>query len=305
VVNGREITEAELLEKVRGELLKVEVQLYEVKRQGLEELISQSLIEQAAKARNLSPEQLLQQEVSAKVAEVTPKEVEDFYNTNRARLRKPLEEMREQILPYLQQTRLNETKQAYIKSLRGQAQVNVYVKPPVVEVSAAEAPLKGPQDAPITIVEFSDFQCPFCKRVLPILTQVLEQYAGKVRLAFRDFPLASIHPFAQKAAEAAHCAADQGKYWEYHDLLFEKQESLPTANFIEYAQSLGLTPEPFKACLESGRYAQKVERNQADGLKAGISGTPAFFINGRPLSGAQPLEAFKAVIDEELGRLGL
>lgn len=305
VVNGREITEAELLDQVRGELQKVENQLYEAKRQGVEDLISQHLLDQAAKARNLSAEQLLQAEVVAKVGEVTAKEVEDFYNANRARMRRPLEEMRGQIQQYLQQNKLNDARRAYLKDLRAQAQVKVYLKPPVIEVSAAEAPVKGPADAPITIVEFSDFQCPFCKRVLPVLTQVLEQYPGKIKLAFRDFPLSNIHPNAQKAAEAAHCAGDQGKYWEYHDLLFDKQESLPSADFAEYAQGLGLNREAFKSCLESAKYQTKVERNHADGLKAGISGTPAFFINGRPLNGAQPLETFKAVIDEELGRLGM
>jgi protein-disulfide isomerase len=154
-------------------------------------------------------------------------------------------------------------------------------------------------------VEFSDFQCSYCKRVLNVLDQVLERYPSQVRLAFRDFPILSIHPQAQKAAEAAHCAAEQGKFWEYHDLLFEKQEAIPKANFAEQAKALGLEVAAFQACLDSRKYKEKVERNHADGVKAGVSGTPAFFINGRPLSGAQPLEAFKAVIDEELERLGL
>lgn len=303
-VNGQPITEAELLDRVRGELLKLESQVYEVKRQGLEDLISQYLLEEAAKARNLTPDDLLQAEVEAKVGEVTPKEMEDFYNANRARIRKPLEEVREQVVQYLQQNKLNDARRAYFGKLRERAQVKVYLKPPLIEVSAGDAPLKGSPDAPITIIEFSDFQCPFCKRVLPVLTQLLEQYAGKVKLAFRDFPLANIHPQAQKAAEAAHCAGEQGKYWEYHDLLFERQETLPTANLVEYAQGLGLNSQVFQTCLESSKYKAKVERNHADGMKAGITGTPAFFINGRPISGAQPLETFKAIIDEELGRQG-
>ena len=303
-VNGQEITEAELLDRVRGELLKLESQVYEVKRQGVEDLISQYLLEEAAKARNLTPDDLLHAEVEAKVGEVTPKEAEDFYNANRARIRKPLEEVREQVVQYLRQNKLSDARRAYLGKLREQAQVKVYLKPPLIEVSVADAPLKGSPDAPITIIEFSDFQCPFCKRVLPVLTQLLEQYAGKVKLAFRDFPLANIHPQAQKAAEAAHCAGEQGKYWEYHDLLFERQETLPTANLVEYAQGLGLNSQVFRTCLESSKYKAKVERNHADGIKAGITGTPAFFINGRPISGAQPLETFKAIIDEELGRQG-
>jgi protein-disulfide isomerase len=304
VVNGKEITEQELLDRVRGEVLKLEAQMYEVRRNGAEELISEYLLEQAAKARGLTGDQLLQQEVDSKVGEVTAKEVEDFYAANQARIRKSLHEVRPQILNYLQQNKLTEARRTYLKGLRDKAQVKLYLTPPIVEVSVEGAPFKGPQSAPITIVEFSDFQCSYCKRVLDVLNQVLERYPDKVKLAFRDFPIVSIHPHAQKAAEAAHCAAEQGKFWEYHDLLFEKQDAIPTTNFVEQAKALGLEVTTFQACIDSQKYQEKIERNYADGVKAGVSGTPAFFINGRLLSGAQPLEAFKTVIDEELERLG-
>jgi protein-disulfide isomerase len=304
VVDGKEITEQELGERVRGELIKIETQLYEVRRNGVDELISEYLVERAARARGLTSDQLLQQEVDAKVGEVTAKEVEAFYQANQARIRKPLDEVRGQIQSYLQQAKLNEARRAYIKALREKAQVKVYLTPPIVQVTTEGAPFKGPQDAPITIVEFSDFQCAYCKRVLPVLYQVMEQYPGKVKLVFRDFPILSIHPHAQKAAEAAHCAAEQGKFWEYHDLLFEKQDAIPTMDYAEHARTLGLEPAAFQACLDAKRYQGTVERNYADGVKAGVSGTPAFFINGRPLTGAQPLEAFKTVIDDELERLG-
>jgi protein-disulfide isomerase len=304
IVNGKEITEPELLDRVRGEVLKFEAQMYEVRRNGVEELISEYLLEQAAKGRGLTGEQLLQQEVDSKVGEVTAKEIEDFYAANQARIRKPLNEVRPQLLNYLQQNKLTGARRTYLKGLRDQAQVKMYLTPPIVQVSAEGAPFKGPQSAPITIVEFSDFQCSYCKRVLDVLNQVLERYPDKVKLAFRDFPILNIHPHAQKAAEAAHCAAEQGKFWEYHDLLFEKQDDIPTTNFAEHAKALGLEITGFQACLNSQKYKEKVERNYADGVKAGVSGTPAFFINGRLVSGAQPLEAFKAVIDEELERLG-
>lgn len=305
VVNGKEITEQELLDRVRGELLKLEAQMYDVRRNGVDELVSDYLIEQAAKARGLSSDQLMAQEVDAKIGEVTSKEVEEFYATNKARIRKPLDEVRPQVTHYLLQSKLTEARRAYVKGLRANAQVKVLLKPPVIAVSAEGAPFKGPPNAPITIVEFSDFQCSYCKRVLAVLNQVMERYPDQVKLAFRDFPINNIHPHAQKAAEAAHCAAEQGKFWEYHDLLFEKQEAIPNANHVEYAKALGLEVTSFQACLESRKYQEKVERNYADGMKAGVSGTPAFFINGRLLSGAQPLEAFKTVIDEELDRLGL
>ena len=305
VVNGTEITEQQLLDRVRGEMFKLEAQMYEVRRNGTEELISDYLLEQAAQARGLTKDQLLQQDVEAKVGEVTDKEVEHFYAANQGRIRKPLDEVRPQILNYLQQNKLSEARRVYFKGLRDKAQVKVYLTPPVVDVSAEDAPFKGPVNAPITIVEFSDFQCSYCKRVVHILDQVLERYPDKVKLAFRDFPIANIHPHAEKAAEAAHCAAEQGKFWEFHDLLFEKQDTIPTTNFAEQANTLGLDAASFQTCLDSRKYQAKVEGNYAAGVKAGVSGTPAFFINGRLLSGAQPLEAFKAVIDEELERLGL
>jgi protein-disulfide isomerase len=304
VVNGKEITEQELIDRVRGELLKFEAQIYEVRRNGVDELISEYLLEQAAKARGLTGDELLQQEVDSKVGEVTAKEVEDFYAANQARIRKPLHDVRPQLLNYLRQNKLTEARRTYLKGLRDTAQVKMYLTPPMVEVSAEGAPFKGPQSAPITIVEFSDFQCSYCKRVLNVLNQVLERYPDQVKLAFRDFPILNIHPHAQKAAEAAHCAAEQGKFWEYHDLLFEKQDEIPTIDFAEPAKALGLELVSFQACLDSQKYKEKVERNYADGVKAGVSGTPAFFINGRLVSGAQPFEAFKAVVDEELDRLG-
>jgi len=305
IVNGKEITEQELLDRVRGEVLKLEAQLYEVRRNGTEELISEYLLGQAAQARGLAGNQLLQQEVDSKVSEVTDKEIDDFYAANQARIRKPLDEVRPQILNYLQQTKLTEARRIYLKGLRDKAQVKVYLTPPIVEVSAEDAPIKGPANAPITIVEFSDFQCAYCKRVVTVLDQVLEHYPDRVKLAFRDFPIVNIHPQAQNAAEAAHCAAEQGKFWEFHDLLFAKQDAIPTTNFADHAKALGLEVTAFQACLDARKYQENVERNYAAGVKAGVSGTPAFFINGRLLSGAQPLEAFKAVIDEELDRLGL
>lgn len=305
VVDGKEITEQELLERVRGEVLKLEAQMYDVRRNGVDELISEYLVEQVAKARGLSVDQLMQQEVDSKVGEVTAKEVEEFYAANQARIRKPLHEIQPQVINYLQQSKLTEARRAYLKGLREKAQVKVFLTPPIVQVSAEGAPFKGPPNAPITIVEFSDFQCSYCKRVLAVLDQVLERYPNQVKLAFRDFPIQNIHPHAQKAAEAAHCAAEQGKFWEYHDLLFEKQDVLPNADHGEHAKALGLETAAFQECIDSRKYKEKVERNYADGVKAGVSGTPAFFINGRLLSGAQPLEAFKAVIDEELDRLGL
>jgi len=175
-----------------------------------------------------------------------------------------------------------------------------------VDVSAAGNPQLGKDDAPVTVIEFSDFQCPFCQRFRQeTFDQIKTNYidTGKVKFVYRDFPLSSIHPFAQKAAEAAECANDEGKFWEYHDLLFEKQQEWASADeskFKDYAKDINLDPGKFDKCLDDDKYADEVKKDFQDGAQAGVQGTPSFFINGKQLSGAQPYPAFQAAIDAEL-----
>lgn len=172
---------------------------------------------------------------------------------------------------------------------------------PRVQVSAADAPSKGPANAPVTIIEFSDFQCPFCSRGKATMDQVVSTYGDKVRLVFRNFPL-SFHQNAEKAAEAAQCANEQGKFWEYHDILFANQGALAVENLKQYAVDLKLDTAKFNSCLDSGKYAAKIQTDISDGQAAGVRGTPAFYINGRSISGAQPFENFQKVIEEELAK---
>jgi len=175
----------------------------------------------------------------------------------------------------------------------------------VIESIADDDPVRGDSNAKVTIVEFSDFQCPFCAKAYPTVKQTLETYSGKVRLVYRDFPLSSTHPLAQKAAEASECAEEQGKFWEYHDKLFESQAEWAgkgAEQFKKYAQDLGLDAEKFNACLDSDKYREEVLKDLGDGQKLGVTGTPTFFINGKMLVGAQPFEAFKQIIEEELSK---
>ena len=176
-------------------------------------------------------------------------------------------------------------------------------EPPVQKVDVGNAPVKGPKSAPITIVAFSDFECPFCSRVLPTLKQIEEQYGNKVKVAFKNQPL-PFHANAKPAAAAALAAHEQGKFWEMHDKLFANQRALDRASLEKYAQELGLNVAKFKAALDSGKFNEQIDADAAEGQRLGASGTPTFFINGRTLVGAQPLEAFKRVIDEELKKTG-
>ena len=178
-------------------------------------------------------------------------------------------------------------------------------QPQRLVVSVDDDPVKGSKNAKVVIVEFSDFQCPFCARFFEqTLPSIERDYikTGKVQLVYRDFPL-SFHKYAQKAAEAAQCANEQGKFWEYHDLLFKRQNEWASAGevkFLDYARELGLDTNKFNNCLTTGKYESEVKKDFQDGLQYGVQGTPTFFINGIPLVGSQPYEAFKQLIDQQL-----
>lgn len=173
-------------------------------------------------------------------------------------------------------------------------------EPEVADVSAEDDAVKGPANAPVTIIMFSDYQCPYCGRAEDTVKEILEAYPTQVKLIFRDFPLSSMHQYAQKAAEASECAGEQGKYWEMHDKLFENQQALTADDLKKYAADLGLDTGKFNTCLDSGAMASEVQKDFNDGQAAGVSGTPTFFINGQKLVGAQPFTAFKPVIDAKL-----
>ena len=168
--------------------------------------------------------------------------------------------------------------------------------PPILAVSSDNDPSIRTSDAPITIIEFSDFQCSYCKLSVPVIKEVLRQYPGSVKVIYRDYPGPN-HPYALQAAEAAQCAGDQGKFWEYHDLLFSRQVSGIGWDFPALADELKLDTEELMSCLNKGRYRHEVLEDLHDGRKLGVSSTPTFFVNGRPLIGARPFADFKAMID--------
>ena len=161
-------------------------------------------------------------------------------------------------------------------------------------------PSVGPADAPVTIVEFSDFQCPFCARSAIVVHEILDTYGDQVRFVYRDYPITSIHPFAQKAAEAGECADDQGKFWELHDIIFTNQDRISVDHLKGYAKDLGMDTDVFNACLDSGKYETEVLKDLMDGQNAGVSSTPTFFVNGEMIVGAKPFSVFQAVIDSKL-----
>jgi protein-disulfide isomerase len=272
--------------------------------QRLDALVGQALLEKEAEARGVTPEELYESEVKAKAA-VSDADAKAYYEANKARMgATPEADALKQIKAGLAQQRENERRAALVRELRAKYPVKLLLEPYRVDVQAGSAPSRGNPKAPVTIVEFSDFQCPYCVRARPTVSRVREVYGDQVRFVFRHFPL-DFHAQAQKAGEAAACAGDQGKFWEMHDLLWQNTAKLQVADLKAHAATLGLDGAAFAQCLDSGRFDGLVEGDLAAGQGYGVSGTPAFFVNGRPLVGAQPFEAFAQVIDDELQRQGL
>jgi len=299
------ITAEELDKAIRNELNEIDQKTYDLRKQALDQMINQKLVEAKAKAAGVEVEEFLRKELASKVAEPGDEEARALYERAKSagQVNDPYDKVKPQIIGFLKQQKGQAVLQQYVEQLRAESKVEVLLPaylPPKVEV-AATGPSKGPEAAPITIVEFSDFQCPYCARAEATVKDLLglEKYKGKLRLVYRDYPLPS-HNLAPKAAEAAHCAGDQGKYWEMHGKLFATTPKLEVTDLKAYARELSLDTGRFDKCLESGEKAKTVTDHAKAGEEAGVRGTPAFFINGRLISGAQPMAAFTAIIDAEL-----
>jgi protein-disulfide isomerase len=303
-VAGQPVSEQELLETLGPQqVMQLRTQEYEAKSKALDSLIRLKLVQAEAKRRGISPEKLIEQEVESKVADPTDGEVEAFFwGQNRAGA--SFEEVKEQYRASLKQVKLQKARQVYADSLRAKTDVAVLLRPPSVTVAYDPLRVKGDPKAPVTIVEFSDFQCPFCKKSEGTLHELLTKYSGRVKLAYLDFPLREIHPQAQSAAEAARCAGEQGKFWEYHDALYADQSKLDGSELLTRARALNLDEKSFQSCLNSGKFKSKVEADLQQGSKVGVAGTPGFFVNGVFLSGARPQADFEKIIDGQLALLG-
>ncbi len=317
------ITVADLDKEVGSQLSQMEEQhqqqVYQVKKQAVDKLVQEKLFGQKAKEAGVATaDEFLQKkftEMMAKVPDPSDAELQAEYDKAKAGGQQlpPFDQIKPRIVDYLKQQKIQPQMMAYYEGVKKEANVKILLPPYLPAKKDVEA--KGPsmmlasdgqrkapageKDAPITIVEFSDFQCPFCVKAEPTVKQLMAAYPGKIRLIYRDFPL-EFHKLAPKAAEASHCAEDQGKYWEMHEKLFAANGALEVDNLKKIARDVGLDGGKFDQCLDSGVKKTVVDENFAAGKKVGVTGTPAFFINGRLLSGALPLEEFKTVIDAEL-----
>lgn len=319
-VDGEAITDADIEALVKNDLMKINAEIYEIKKEAVDFILEKKLLEKAAKAKGLTVDNLLKQEVFDKLKPITDDDVKAFYETHKQQFAgKEFDTVKDQIKGRLNGQLRQDARSQYIRNLKTQAKVSYVIKAPRMDVSVDDDPGKGNPKAPIVLIEFSEFQCPFCKKARPNIKQVLDTYKDKVYYVFRDFPL-SFHKFAKKQAHATNCAKEQNKYWEYNEALWDAQGDFANLNaqaqkdklsdadvlkladgkLSELASKLGLDEAKFNTCQASGKHMKEIDKDIQDGQNVGVSGTPAYFINGKFLSGAQPFEKFKAIIDEEL-----
>ncbi len=299
-VGSHPITEGEVEARIKSQLAAMESQVYELKRKTIEAIADDYALQQAAGESHISVAEYIKRQGGAST--VSDEDAQKFYDQHKAQYhQQPYDQVRASILNTILAQRENAHRQEILAKLRSRDPLKIMIQPPRVELEVADHPERGPADAPITLAEFADFQCPFCGRVAPTLAGLRQKYGDKLKIVFFDFPL-PFHAHAMDAAKAARCAADQNKFWEYHDALFANQAKLTPADLKATAARLGLDGAKFAACFDGGGHQDAIQRDEAQGHQVGVTGTPAFFIDGRPFTGAQPQSEFEGIIDDELSR---
>lgn len=300
-IGSESITRSQVEASARVHLRRLELEYQRKRHEAVEmalgKYMAERLLDRAAAEDGSSPEQLVSG-LSGSI--VTDADIDAFYETNKSRIRGTREQVGEQIREFLTQQKTQQAFNQLMQGLQERYSARTFLEPFRLPVTA-DGPSIGPADAPVTVVEFSDFECPYCVRIYPMLQEIVQKYEGKVRLVYRQFPL-DIHDNAFRAAEASLCAEAQGRFWDMHNAMFDNQEALQGDGPKELAIVLGLDGDKFSRCLDSGRYAEQVRRDLAEGEMLGVTGTPATFVNGRMLSGAVSGQVLIDMIDEELSR---
>ena len=307
VVDGREVTQGELhahmQEQFLEELLRQpESELFAMREQAARDLVQRHVIDTAAAERGTTAEALFD-EITSSAAPATLEDVTAWYSENQGRLRGArLEDVADRIKELLDNEARSNAWGAFVGPRLDALEWELMIDPPRAELTATSL-IRGNPEAEVTIMSFSDYQCPYCIRSEPVLAEVLARYPDRVRLIHRHFPLDSLHPFARPASEAAMCAEEQGRFWDFHDAIFARGGRLSTESFSEIGTELDLDVAALSECIEAGRYREAVQADFAEGTEAGVTGTPAFFVNGIALKGAQDADEISRVVDAELARL--
>ena len=302
-VGNETITLAELEEQARPELIRLEMERYDKLREVLDAMGTDRLLKREAAARGMTPEELIQAEVTDKIGEPADSEIQAFYQRNKPRIGdRELDDIRDVVIQQIKKNKAQSYRIEFIASLKNSAGFRIELDPPRAEVAVLPDDLsRGAEDAPITIIEFADFECPYCRRAHPTMERLLVEYGEKIQFVFRDYPL-SIHPRAVRASHAARCASDQDKFWDYYQHLMVMQGDLGEEDLKKRASEVGLDLDRFSACIQSDRHVASIQALVETGKNLGITGTPTFFINGRRVVGSKTYEELKAIIEDELVR---
>ena len=304
-VNGKDIKSTEVMPNIQNDLQELDRQAYELKRRAVEDVIQRRILEEEAKRQNTSVDGLFKQFDNLRDKDVSKEDVAAFLKARNVDQKKLTKQEKESVPQIIRMQWVYEARQKYVNEIRSKANVTYKLKKPdmkSIDVSIDDDPAIG--TGKVNVVEFSDFECPFCARAVQRLEEIRQKYGDKVKIVYRDFPLESIHPHAFRAAEAAGCAFEQGKFWEYHNWLFSNQAKFGEGDktFLAAAKELKLNDDQFKQCLSSGKRAAEIRKDIEDGTKYGVNSTPTFFVNGKAIRGALPLENFSELIDEELAK---
>jgi protein-disulfide isomerase len=294
------VYESDLLPSMGAQLFQLKIKEYEIKKRALNAFVDGILLEREASGTGLSGNEFLKYKIK-QVTQPTEAEIQSFHLQHADPIGRPIDQIRSQIVEIITRSRLESAREAYLAALRQRAGVTVLYGPPKVTIYADPNRLRGNPDAPVTISEFADYECPYCQEVETTIRHLLNKYESRIRLTFFDFPLKSVHPLSETAAEGSRCAGEQGKYWEYHDWLLTKTARRDVEGLVEHAQVIGLDYSRFKVCLESRKFAESVSADILTGYRSGVSFTPTFYINGIAVTGIQAASVFEKIIEAELG----
>ncbi len=298
-VGGQKLTLGDLQQQQGGKLLQARYQYYMNQRKVLEQLIDDKLIEIDAKNHHLTTDQLLKTVVYKDVKDPTEDQLQVYYEGMESS--ESYEAMHDRVVEHIRELRREKARAAYVKQLRSNATVQVLLAPPFADVNLQDAYVHGAKNPPVTLVEFADYECPYCQKITPELQKLEKEYGDRLAVVFKDFPL-PMHHTSQKAAEAARCAGEQGKFWEYHDVLFYSKQ-LQVADLKADARVLKLDGDRFDKCLDEGAETTPVKKSLEEAQKLGLTGTPSFFVNGHFFSGAADYAVLKEMVDLQLAAL--
>ncbi len=295
-VSNTNLTVGDLQLQEGGKLLQAQYQYYINERKALDELIDNRLLADEARRRNIPLDQLLDTEVYKGVKDPTEDQLEVYYEG--LDTQESYASVREEVLEHIRELRRTKARAAFVANLRKQAKIDVLLLPPSADVDLSAAYENGPRSAPVVLVEFADYECPYCQKVNPEIQQLKKEYGDSLAVVYKDFPL-PMHHGSEKAAEAARCAGEQGKFWEYHDVLFYSQ--LTTIDALkQHAQTLKLDQDAFNTCLDDGKESPAVKKDLEEAKSLGLTGTPSFFVNGHFFSGVVDYQALKDIVNQQL-----